>query len=85
MKVDEIPGITPEQVEQLRTMRKMCLGHSRVKIDLNAVHGQSILVTVSRTEDLVRSMEAAELYERAAEVFRNNLPKGYRVYIRALG
>jgi len=85
MKVDEIPGITSEQVERLRTMRKMALGHSRVMIDLDAVHGQNILVTVSRTEDLVRSMEAPELYERAAEVFRNNLPKGYRVYIRALG
>lgn len=84
MKVDEIPGITSEQVEQLRIKRKMCLSHSRVKIDLDAVHGQKILVTVSRTEDLVRTMEAPELYERAAEVFRNNLPEGYRVYITVL-
>lgn len=84
MKVDEIPGITSEQVERLRTMHKKALGHSRVKINLNAIHDQSILVTVSRTEDLVRKMEAPELYERAAEVFRNNLPEGYCVYITVL-
>ncbi len=85
MKVDEIPGISTEQIVELRRRRNSALHHSRVLVNLDAMHGKNVLVRVSRTEDLVRKMPAAELYERAAEVFQNNLPEGYRVYINALG
>lgn len=83
MRVDEIPGITPEQVKELRLLREMSLSHSRVRIDIDGIHGMNILVSVRRTEQLVRVIEPPELFQRAAEMFNGKLPEGYQLYVRA--